>query len=524
MTNQAQGRKKSNFPVKTSVDSGAYFDFVYSGTNYKILDSDFYASLGVTGTLVQLGSTTSIPILDKQGAVNRIRNLEAGNGVKLSLSPHNGAKITHNFVNGTGGVDVIKDPNVAQPVIKNLEAGTNISIADDGTNDSLIISYTGTAASTKTVIVSSISDFPEPASGVITLADDTDYFIVQDISTSNRFVVSGNTNIQGPASTLITLTYTGSGNMFTVSSGTNFKVHNINFACASGTVLSGTGGGTGQVQFWEARISTCDTLGSIGDMFLIRFDKVAFIDIKTNGLAITGTNTLLYMEGCYIYLNGGTYIDLGTATFSQAFIMQQIVLSSAASTKFLDGTTASGNIVSGGQGTVVDCRISGSATPLTDISTEDALWYFFLNDDISDTVTDALLSMQANATNTTITVAGTAVLVAGTWVVESDSQMTGTTAGRVTYNGGKAATLPVTASCSVAPVSGGSIEMAVYIAVNGTIVANSKRTANASSGSPSSITCPWKVTLNSGDYVEVFVANEDSTTDLLVSSAILRVN
>jgi len=62
------------------------------------------------------------------------------------------------------------------------------------------------------------------------------------------------------------------------------------------------------------------------------------------------------------------------------------------------------------------------------------------------------------------------------------------------------------------------------IAINGTPVANSLRVSDTSSGTPITISCPWQETLTNGDFVEIYVTNESDTTNVLVSSAILRVN
>ena len=74
---------------------------------------------------------------------------------------------------------------------------------------------------------------------------------------------------------------------------------------------------------------------------------------------------------------------------------------------------------------MVNCRASGAGSLLDGITVDDEKWQFDLNDDIADSRPDALMSMQGNATVTTIAVAGTPVKVAGTWVVEADSQMKG---------------------------------------------------------------------------------------------------
>ena len=70
MVNNADGRKKSDFLAKTSVTSGAYMDFFVNSTNYKISYANFISGLGVTGTIVTLGSGSGTPILNVSGTVN----------------------------------------------------------------------------------------------------------------------------------------------------------------------------------------------------------------------------------------------------------------------------------------------------------------------------------------------------------------------------------------------------------------------------------------------------------------------
>jgi hypothetical protein len=179
---------------------------------------------------------------------------------------------------------------------------------------------------------------------------------------------------------------------------------------------------------------------------------------------------------------------------------------------------------SGRIGVISNSFIGGDGTALNNISNDDDSWQFLLNDNIGDTHPDGLLSMQGNATNTTIGSAGVGVLAAGTWVVEFDSQGTGTTAGRFTYSGVRPVHLPLTAAITIEPTTGGSQVMGAMIAINGVAVANSLRTGTASSGNPTSITIPWQAIFSSTDYVEVFVTNEDTTNDVLVSSATFRIN
>ena len=91
---QSTGRKKSNFPAQTSVLSGASFDYFVSGVNYKITFENFLTALNVTGTIVQVGPVTGVPVLDTQGTVHGIRNLTAGPGVNVAIDPENGITLS----------------------------------------------------------------------------------------------------------------------------------------------------------------------------------------------------------------------------------------------------------------------------------------------------------------------------------------------------------------------------------------------------------------------------------------------
>jgi hypothetical protein len=521
MTNQAQGRKESAFAATTTLPSAAYLTYFASGINYKIDLTSFNAAIGATGSIAQKGAATGTPVLDKQGSVNGIRNLENGPGVKASVSAYNGITLAHNFTVNTTGVPLMLNKTLASPTIPSLVAGSGISVAASGST--VVISASATPVSTKTVVVSTEADFPAAVAGVITLVVDVDYLVVKDISTSNRFVSTGTNIVRASSASLVTLTYTGSGDMFTVSNA-NFKLSNIGIDCPSGRIFNIAAYATGRFQVLGCNFGACATIGTVAGVLLTRFDSVAFEGITTGGLTFTGAHSNLSLSNMLLFLNGGTFCNLGTATFGTVNIRDLILQTSAGGTTLLSGAASSANITAGGLGVVSNCRLAGSATALSGITTDDSLWNFALNDDIENTRQDGLLSMQANATDTVIATINTPVLVAGTWVVQEAGQMTGTTAGRLTSTSGRGTHLPITASLSIAPVSGSNKTLSVYVAVNGSVITASKRTAVVSSTSIASVTLPWKYDLQPTDYIEVFVENNTDAVDILVSSAILRVN
>ncbi len=258
----SHSQKISTFTGQSILDNSDLFTFVRNGTNYNVSLSNFKADLGVTGTINQVGDPLGAPILDKPSATqNNIRNLESSKGVIASVSAQNGINLACNFSQAATGLKLIPDLNADQYKVKTLVAGTNIAINES--DDSLIIGFNPDSGSSKTVIVSTISDFPDPVSGVISLVADTDYLMVDDISTTNRFVVSNPNTLRAASSQMVTLEYTGVGDMFT-GTDPSFKVFNVTVSAPNGNVFNTTApSGFGIIQMVESNIRDCQTIGIV---------------------------------------------------------------------------------------------------------------------------------------------------------------------------------------------------------------------------------------------------------------------
>ena len=374
------------------------------------------------------------------------------------------------------------------------------------------------------VVINALADFPAPVAGVITLLADTLYLLGQNVSLgTNTIKLSSNTSLQGLDSIVISLTYTGTGDMFTIANTRN-RIANLMIVCSTGRVLNYTDNTGSIFRMTDCTVSAArfGLMNGAAPGAVARFTNVSGA-FSVSGLTFTGQwNTLVY-EVAAITQNAGAFLDLGTATF-MAIIIGPVLVTVASGATYISGLTNSGNIDVGGTGQVTQTLSNGAGTLLAGISVDDALWIFAHNDDIQDTRSDALISMQSNATNTVIASSGTYVLVAGTWVDSGTSQFTADSAGRMTYLGGNNARLPVDFSCSAAPVSGNAKTIGFQVALNGTLIPASKRTGTTDSGKPVSITNIWQITMATNDFVEIFVTNETDAIDVLVSSAIGRVN
>jgi len=180
MVDRAQGRKKSQFLQKTTVESGSYLDYFVNGTNYKISYANFVAGLGVTGSIVQDGAVTGAAILDTQGTVNNIRNIENGSGISASVSPDNGVIIAHNITADANGAPLFLNTSATSPTIASLVAGNGISvtstdayvtIAQSGVAEYATVTMQGNA--TETVIASTAT--PVKVAGTFVVGDQAGY-------------------------------------------------------------------------------------------------------------------------------------------------------------------------------------------------------------------------------------------------------------------------------------------------------------------------------------------------------------
>jgi len=122
------------------------------------------------------------------------------------------------------------------------------------------------------------------------------------------------------------------------------------------------------------------------------------------------------------------------------------------------------------------------------------------------------LSMAGNATATTFAAANTAVRVRGRWAIEAAYGFQGDISGAMANT----TSLPITVSVDLSLTCTGNSTYTFRITQNGVSVAN---TAKAVTAAPTAVTLATSVTLQPGDFIEVFVENDTNTTAITVTDA-----
>ena len=256
--------KISDFITVTSLPDGSFIDLITPSENKKISKADLITAMGATGTLSQLGDPTGTPILNVVGTDNQIRNLEAGSGIGVSVSPTLGAEIKHNFIAGGEGTEVLIDITAVSPKIRGITGTAGVTVAASPSGDSVQISGSGAPLANR-VIVTQASDLAGA------LDSSKEYFIdgIIDMGSQSVEVPQGGLNLTGYNFDVSKLTSTAAAyTMFTSPVGGSGNILGKDYAIevtGAGSQVYNVTSDTGNEAFEFARINfnNCSSLGTI---------------------------------------------------------------------------------------------------------------------------------------------------------------------------------------------------------------------------------------------------------------------
>lgn len=509
--------KKSDFPLINSSRSTDTFDLIRNNQNFRIAQADLVSDFGATGTITTRGEATAVPVLTIIADVNYIRNILGGSGVRVSLSPQDGIQLDHNFTADNTGVPVLTNTAAASPTIRSLQAGDGISIS--GAGGIIQITATDAPESSKTVFVYDINDFPEQVSGVITLLDETEYRLQSDVSSAYRYVMGSNTVLSGADRDLVTLEYTGAGTMITAAD-VSCKVKDIGLACDSGTMFE-VSSTTGLHNFLVTdSLVTCDNVGTFTDLLSLYIKDSTFNPIYTEGFQLFGNFSVVVFDsvGIVIPSGAGNGIDFGTCVM-EYFTADKILLNTNTTGYSLVGAADSANISATGLGLVINSRNFGTSDVSLNIYPTDDRWDFSHNTRAPNSY-DAMLATHAGAT-IAIAAAATPVIVGATWVTHKTSRFDTVIGGRWTYTG-IGTSVSVTATIT-ADLATGIDNVSFFLYKNGVQIADSVVTREFDAGNPGNLSLVWDETLDTNDYLELWVQNDDTNVDIDIVNATMRI-
>lgn len=409
------------------------------------------------------------------------------------------------------------------------------SVLSDGNNLLQIQSDTSTAskseltvAANRTKIINTKDDLPAPSGGIITLETDTNYVLGDDvdIGTDRIFVISGTTSWTSENMFGATLTYTGTGAMFN-GIDSSFNIFTGALSAPNGQIFQfqdSVSPGVNTITIDDLLIRNAAKFGTFTDMASLVITVTANFN-NDDGVSVFGSTwRIISIIGFGQISTSASFvgIDLGTAS-STVVTLIEIFVSAPAGAVGITGAANSANVTAGNIGRIRDSNFVGGVTPLTVIVPEDFRWSILENGSIPDTILDAMVSLNANATETVIASTGVAVQIPGTWSVERQSHFIALTDGTIQYIGERDFTTPVDFSITQKSASGTNKATTTYIALNGSIITNSGRTNEVGQNNPQSNTVLWQLTLSEGDILSGWHANDSDTVNLIAVDALIRV-
>ena len=509
---------------KSTVNNSDTFPVVTNDTLYRVTIGDLSTSLGLTGAITGLNAGGATPVLTGVSPSYSIRGVVGEQGISTSVNPSGSITLSGQFNNAgntNDGAELIKNRTAAVIEFRRLFAGRGISITQE--TDKIIIDNSEVSLSNNTRIISSLSDFPTPVAGVITLQDNINYFLTADISTSNRFVLGTNTVVSAADSFNTTLTYTGTSDMFTFSNGLA-GIKEIAINCATGTFLNTAAVATGNLLLRWILLYQVKNLGSLNSPATGIYN--VFIQSHTGQGFTVGAvaNRRLNIDSFTVQSTTNAtsiFADLGTATFTSLNIANVNIANSVVGQKFLKGAASGANLVAGVIGFISHNTITGGMIGLDTVTVNDAGWDFQNNNKISNTRPVALTYLSSSAT-TAISTVNTPVVVNGSFTAAEASLFTTNVNGRITYNGVRQHNSDITASITFKSASG-THDFTFYTAKNGVVISGSGVMQEVTATTTANVSLIWDLPLNTNDYVEIWVENNDNSNNVTIENIVYRI-
>lgn len=393
-----------------------------------------------------------------------------------------------------------------------------------GASSTLTVIYSPTTPLANVTVIQSLSDFPDPVGGVITLVENELYQIngFVDIAT-NRLVINGNNPFIGKNGGHDGLTYTGTGDMFTSETGEALTLIALAINCPNGTVFNMDGGGSGLL-FVQQNCAFIDgaELGSISNMQAVQFDNNIF---SSNGDGFTfggANNARLSFTKNTINGNAGTFIDLTTGVWESIVLNGNQAVNTPSGATFLSGAANSANITNSG---LVEANIfSGVGTYLDTITNEDLKWEFLGNKGNNGTQNSqreggAFISASAATVITTGSGdAGNPIPIVGTFTNKIAKRFTSDAAGELTYIGLEEASVNVMVIADLDPSSGANKVYKIGIAIDGTVDEASQIQLSVDNNNPSPVSCQFPVAMTTGQTAQAYIENITDETNVTATS------
>lgn len=360
--------------------------------------------------------------------------------------------------------------------------------------------------------IRNIGDFPAPQAGVIDLEDNTLYYVTGVIDlTGNRLICNENTSIFGISTEISRLKSTGLVGAALISSEWSLPLRDITIESSIGLDLDASGNADQILDWFRVNFANCATIGTIANYSNVLLTNSSLTN--SSMLTFDGTvDTIAFSNTLFIPAAGKTavYVD-PSAVITRRFrtIYSSFTLAANTTGVYLPAAAT----IDDSRFIMDTVNFAGSGSPTAGVNLSGNRPNFVNCIGVPNTVRGAVYYMTDNATTTSVGSPSTFYKVAGTTSPGDVYSQFSLSDNRATYTGSLQGYFMITANLSV--TTGNNNIVAVRTAKNGTtrVQSTSKGTMSAS-GVFENITVQDVVFLNTGDYIEIFIANNSSATNI----------
>ena len=391
---------------------------------------------------------------------------------------------------------ILWDGEIEQPVVSKQDRFRRIPLTD-------------------IVFVSFPEDLPDAVAGVISLGTDTTYLFNAAIDLQGDRLVSGQgTVIIGTSSETASISSTGLTGAALITSVCNFAASDITLDAEEIFDLDGTTNPGSNVFLDGVSIENATTIGTITEYDNVICRSGGFRN--SSGLTFDGEfGTISFNEYFFDSASTGTVITIpSTVTITRRFrVIYSAFVTDASATALNVSTSATIPVES----YILDtCNFTGAGTFISGVQHNDNKSLFVNNVGVSNSANVSNYTMTGNTTVTTITTAATPVKIAGSTTSNTITQRFTNTDNRATYTGAITRNFRVDVFSNIEGPSNNVLK--TYVAKNGTVISSSVGVGTTGAGGRGEgFVSATILSLATNDYVEAWVENTDTTTDVTVT-------
>lgn len=374
----------------------------------------------------------------------------------------------------------------------------------------------GTAlSSTYYKLINSVEDFPTAVGDVITLEDNYTYVITTTVDLQGKRLVAGqNTTILGGSSENCRLKSTGLTDPL-ITSGYSLPMRFLTIEAEHAIALDATGNGVQALDWMGVNFTDCAVIGTVKNYNNFVMTDSAFLN--SGGITFDGTINTVAFNTCLFDCNAGNtaIVVPATATIGRRV---RVVYSSFIVLSGETGLDISSSATVPVEGFILAaCNFAGGGTYLGDLEHSSEKSLFTNCRGIVNTGSIGQYRLNDNVTATTISLQNTFYKVAGATVAgEFVEKFTISADNRATYSGALTGFFKVTAVATA--TSGNNQLLRFRVAKNGVTHADSEsKVTTSGSGRSENVKFQDILSLVTGDYIEIFVANGTAANNVTVS-------